>query len=49
MIMWIGLVHISEINRCCKRWRTWIRECLSYDSFAVLGNRSAKVWVKATK
>ena len=46
---WGFLDHVLERKGFSPKWRSWMRGCLSLTSFAILVNRNAKGWVKATR
>ena len=41
--------HVLEKKGFSPRWRKWMSGCLSTVSYAVLVNRNAKGWVKASR
>lgn len=44
---WDFLDHVLERKGFSLRWRSWMRGCLSSETFAILVNGNAKGWVKA--
>ena len=48
-VEWGFLDHVFERKSFTKKWRSWIRGCLSSMSFIVLINKNAKGWAKATR
>ena len=46
---WGFLDHVLERKGFSPKWRSWMRGCLSLTSFAILVNRNAEGWVKATR
>ena len=48
-VEWGFLDHVFERKSFSKKWRSWIRGCLSSMSFIVLINKNAIGWAKATR
>ncbi|RVX09324.1 LINE-1 retrotransposable element ORF2 protein [Vitis vinifera] len=46
---WGFLDHVLQRKGSSRKWRSWIRGCLSSSSFAILVNGNAKGWVKASR
>ena len=48
-VEWGFLDHVLQRKRFSQKWRSWMRDCLSSSSFAILVNGNAKGWVKASR
>ncbi|RVW50798.1 hypothetical protein CK203_076873 [Vitis vinifera] len=47
-VKWDFVDHVLEKKGFSSKWRSWMRDCLSSVSYAILVNGNAKGWVKAS-
>ena len=48
-VKWDFVDHVLEKKGFSSKWRSWMRDCLSSVSYAILVNGNAKGWVKASR